>query len=1126
MTPGGQKDPPMHTNATVPAASCRTPEVPGLSDADWLAMLDQRPVRPELLDAAACHEPFLRWLVGAIRPRCLVELGTTTGGSYFALCQAVVDAGLVAEARAVGATARPSDDPALSPDRINTLSYSAFSTLVEAPLDQAAEFFRDGTIDLLQLRDLGDAEHTAAIWERFRQKLSGRTVVLVHGIAAGPRQPAMMPVWEALLQAGLPHIDFRHGEGLGVVALGTEVPAPIAALCALQTAGSAMVLRERFARLGERSELACLLSQAQRSAAIAREQHDAALTEALERTERANARVTEAEASATEALAREERANTRAAEAEANAAAALAREERASTKAAEAEASATEALARAERAALDIQALRGTTEATGKALAAARERSESLEARLRETQEALARMTSRADAIESSTLWRATGPVRSMTHSFPAVRRLVRKGLRSGYRLWHPLPAQGTLPAIDVSASCSIAAGALPERLVRHAMVDASPEALRLEAESLHLRDPGEQPYVTIIVPTYGQVPYTLMCLRSIADAPPAASVEVIVIDDAAPDPLASIPAAVSGIRFVQNAGNMGFLRSCNAAAKLARGRYLILQNNDTQFQPGAIDALVDLADARPDAGLIGAKLVYPDGRLQEAGGIVWNDASAMNWGRLGDPAAPEHCYLRETDYCTGASILVRRDVFETLGGFDERYAPAYYEDTDLAFRVRELGLKVLFEPRAVVIHHEGVTHGTDVTSSVKAHQLVNQRVMFERWEPVLRRDHQAPWTRYLRARDRAANRHVILVADVMVPEPDHDAGSRNTLSILKALLDAECVVKFWPWHRPHQPVAAERLERLGIEVIDSRSPYDLTAWLQENGDQIDSVMLMRPHLADAMLPVVRQGTRASLLYYGHDLHYVRMRMEAKVRGNAELAREADEMERFEQALWRSFDVVLYPSEAEAALVRSVAPTIDARSVVPYCFDEFVQRDSVTPGSALLFVGGFLHQPNVDAAIWLVREILPLIRQQCPEAHLVIAGSNPPEDVRALACGHVTVTGRISDEELLRLYRTSRTAIVPLRFGAGVKGKVAEALQLGLPLVTTPIGAEGIPGINEVVPISTEAPEIAQAVVRLIGNDDAWLQQSRCQVAFAARRFSRNAVRHSLVSALAAAQGA
>jgi GT2 family glycosyltransferase len=1111
MTPGGQKEP-MQTNTALPAPSCTTADIPGLSDADWLAMLDQRPVRPELLDAAACHEPFLRWLVGAMRPRCLVELGTTTGSSYFALCQAVVDAGLVAEARAVSATGRPSDDPALSPDRINALSYSAFSTLVEAPLDEAADFFRDGTIDLLQLRDLGDAGHAAALWERFRPKLSGHAVVLVHGIAAGPRWPAMMPVWEALLQAGHPHIEFRHGEGLGVVALGTKIAEPIAAMCALEAAGSAMALRERFARLGERSELACLLSQAQRSAAIAREHHVAALTEALEHTERGKAGVTEAKAGAAEALAREELASARTAEANARAAAA--------------EASLADALAREELAALDIQALRGTTAAPTKALAAAMERLKSLEARLRETEEALARNTSRADAIESSTLWRATGPVRTMMHRLPAVRRLVRRSLRFGYRLWRPLPAQRPSPALYVAASSPIAADPPPEKMVRHALADASPEALRLEAGSLRLRDPGERPDVTIIVPTYGQVPFTLMCLRSIADAPPAASVEVIVVEDAAPDPLARIPAAVAGIRFVQNASNLGFLRSCNTAAKLARGRYLILQNNDTQFQPGAIDALVDLADARPDAGLIGAKLVYPDGRLQEAGGIVWNDASAMNWGRLGDPAAPEHCYLRETDYCTGASILVRRDVFETLGGFDERYAPAYYEDTDLAFRVRDLGLKVLFEPRAVVIHHEGITHGTDVTSGVKAHQLVNQRVMFERWEPVLRRDHQAPWTRYLRARDRAAHRHVILVADVMVPEPDHDAGSRNTLSILKALLGAGCVVKFWPWHRPHQPVAAERLERLGIEVIDSRSPHDLAAWLQENGDQIDSVMLMRPHLAAALLPVVRQGTRASLLYYGHDLHYVRMRMEAKVRANAALAQEADEMERFEQALWGSFDVVLYPSEAEAALVRRTVPEVDARSVVPYCFDEFSPRETVTPGSTLLFVGGFLHQPNVDAALWLVQEILPLIRRECPEAHLIIAGSNPPEDVRALACGHVTVTGRISDEELLRLYRTSRGAVVPLRFGAGVKGKVAEALHLGLPLVTTPIGAEGIPGIDEIVPVSTEAPGIAEAVVRLMRDDRAWLQQSRAQVEFAALQFSRNAVQRSLVSALAAAQGA
>jgi len=184
---------------------------------------------------------------------------------------------------------------------------------------------------------------------------------------------------------------------------------------------------------------------------------------------------------------------------------------------------------------------------------------------------------------------------------------------------------------------------------------------------------------------------------------------------------------------------NLGFLKHANWAVAQTKGKYILLLNNDTELTPGAIDALVETARTTPDVGLVGSKLVYPDGRLQEAGGIVWDDASAWNYGRLEDPDKPEFNYVRDADYISGASILVPRTVWDRLGGFDETFAPAYYEDTDLAFRLRQNGLRVLYQPASMVIHYEGASHGTDTNSGVKAHQITNQARMREKWLPTLR---------------------------------------------------------------------------------------------------------------------------------------------------------------------------------------------------------------------------------------------------------------------------------------------------------------------------------------------------------------------------------------------------
>jgi len=241
--------------------------------------------------------------------------------------------------------------------------------------------------------------------------------------------------------------------------------------------------------------------------------------------------------------------------------------------------------------------------------------------------------------------------------------------------------------------------------------------------------------------------------------------------------------------------------------------------------------------------------------------------------------------------------------------------------------------------------------------------------------------------------------------------------------------------------------------------------------------------------------------------------------MQGTVLRDERLLHAADRMEERERAIWERADAALYLSEEEAASVRAMAPGVTAHALVPFCFETFGVVRLPPAGREIVFVAGFAHPPNEDAACWFVANVLPLVRARIADANLSIVGSHPTARVLALAGEAVRVMANVSDDALNERYRNARVAVVPLRCGAGVKLKVVEALKDGLPLVTTPVGAQGLPGVADVAYVCSDASSFADAVVALLRDDALWQQRCAGQLTYAREHFSEAAFRASVMRA-------
>jgi GT2 family glycosyltransferase len=640
---------------------------------------------------------------------------------------------------------------------------------------------------------------------------------------------------------------------------------------------------------------------------------------------------------------------------------------------------------------------------------------------------------------------------------------------------------------------------------------DVSGRPLPAFPESAH-------PKASIVVPVYGQLEATSRCLHALARDGERTPFEVIVVDDASGDDTPRVLPGIAGLRYQRNAANLGFVDTCNAGAASARGEFLVFLNNDTEVQPGWLDALLSTFEDFPDTGLAGSMLVYPDGRLQEAGGIVFADGSAWNYGRFADPAHPAFGFVREADYCSGAALAIPRALFATLGGFDTLFRPGYYEDTDLAMRVRAQGRAVRYQPASVVVHHEGLSAGTDTARGMKAAQVVNRERFAQRWHDVLQARHATPPSGDEDVASLAGRgRPRVLVIDANVPTPRRDAGSVRMRALMRELVAAGCAVCFADDLGDFADVDTRELQREGIEAWWRPWRGGWPSWLKAHGRRFDAIVVSRHYVLSPLLPLLRRhAPQAQLVFDTVDLHFLREQREAAHGGDNAAALRAARTRQAELALVRAVDVTWVVSEEERRQLLALVPEakVDIVSTI-------YAPSSDTPGFEarrdLVFVGGFRHLPNVDAVQWLATEILPRLRERLPELRLHVVGAEAPAQVLALA-GTPGLRLHGAVDELEPLLDASRISLAPLRFGAGVKGKINQALARGLPVVATSCAVEGMHlRDGEDVLVADDADSFASAVLRLYEDPTLWNHLRAAGYENTRRFFSPEAARATLL---------
>ncbi|WP_438874019.1 glycosyltransferase [Thiohalocapsa halophila] len=621
---------------------------------------------------------------------------------------------------------------------------------------------------------------------------------------------------------------------------------------------------------------------------------------------------------------------------------------------------------------------------------------------------------------------------------------------------------------------------------------------------------PAAAPVASIIVSGGGNARRCRRCLAALWRYGGDVPYEVIVLTRWATvgsrSPAAECSGEVTGVRLVRWTDGAAASAGRNHCARLARGSVLIFLDADTQVQPGWLAALTAHMAHAPDAGVLGSCLLTARGRLLAAGYALEADGSVRARAQGGDPARPEYRYVRDCEVVSSAAMAVRAEVFAALGGLDPELPPGLYQDADFSLRARRAGFRVRYQPRARVVL---LGPSRDAGYGDRARTVGHQRFT-QRWRALLMGDSD------LHAPPSGSRRRALIVDSYMLT-PDKESGSLRMLHFIEILQGLGFDVTFAAANLEAPEPYASDLQQRGVEVLFRPYVRSLPDHLRVRGARYVLVILSRSNTAARLLQSARRRCRqARVVFDTVDLHFLREQRLADLTGDARLRRLAQRREQEEMRLIAQADVTLVVSRVERELLARRLPRADVRVVsnihrIQYSEAGFAERHG------LLFIGSFSHPPNTDGVLWFCRKILPRVLAVEPDICFWVIGADPPAEVRALGSERVRVLGHVPDVK--PLFEAARLSVAPLRYGAGVKGKINQSLACGLPVVATPQAAEGMfltDGESVLLADTTQA--FAGAVLRLHRDRGTWERLSRGGLKVMEDHFSFAAARRAIAS--------
>ncbi len=1041
------------------------------------------PMRVVPPDPWVGHLPFAFWLVKALRPSCFVELGTHTGNSYFAFCQAMAAFCPGGRAFAVDTwqgdehAGRYGEDVFAEVSRFNNDKFRPFSTLLRSTFNEARPYFGADESDLLHIDGMHSFEAVQGDFDNWRSALSRRGVVLFHDINVRERDFGVWRLWSQLRDA-YPSFEFTHSHGLGVLGVGAEQMPALRALFALdETAAAAVRLRvasrgEVFQRQVEvinlRSQLANAIGQMG-----ALEQRIAAAAGPLEFAQAESAWRAALLASGKEVIASKDALIATLQDI------AAAREAALETR--------DQLLHTLEQRATRLGGeLRAQREEQSAALARAEAAREAAERALQAAQwEARAQVAAVTAGYVNSTSWRLTRPLR-------VANRLLRGRSLRPAPVVPPLPP----PPAEAAAPAPVAEAPAPPPQAFRALLLARLQAFLSGAATLELPR-AHQPAVSIILVLYNQAELTFGCLTSIVETLSGAGpgIEVLVVDNGSTDLTGALLERVDGVTVIRNESNLHFLKAVNLAARSARGRTLLLLNNDAQLQPGALASALRTLDSAPDIGAVGGRIILLDGTLQEAGSIIWRDGACSGYGRGQDPNSPDFMFQRDVDFCSGAFLLTPTAVWRELEGFDERFAPAYYEEVDYCVRLWKSGRRVVFDPDAVIVHHEFGSAGS--SAEALSLQATNHRIFASRHRDWLDRQFPASPANVIAARTARSTAPRILVLEDRVPKVELGTGYPRANRLLGALVGAGAEVTLFPMHRHTETWhGVRRALDKRVEVLIAAEGTQIRPYLEARRGHFDAILVCRPPNMATFQKAVDHDLDligdAAILYDAEALFVTRdlQRMEADGRPATDAQRHR--MTAAEVALTRTAAAVISVSAAEQATLERYG----ARQVhlLSHAIDDAPIETGFAARDQVVFLGTLSSDdsPNADAVLWFAEDILPELRRDIgADFRLTVVGLATAPRILALDGSAIDAMGMV--ENLHEALARARVLVVPSRFAAGIPLKAYQAAMLGIPMVTTPLVASQLGWVDgEDLLVGEDAAGFAQACARLYRDRELW----------------------------------